>query len=86
MTESSGAELTFKAEELLLPLARAEDGLFIMTPFKASALNVDFDFKIDLTIFGPETGSTPSNFLMKEEERYRLNIHQLNHNQSLKIQ
>nr|GEZ51470.1 hypothetical protein [Tanacetum cinerariifolium] len=33
----------------------AEDGPFIMTPFKVSALNVDFDLKIDLIVFGPET-------------------------------
>ncbi|GKD74801.1 hypothetical protein Tco_1333083, partial [Tanacetum coccineum] len=56
------AELTFEAEELLLPLAGAEDGSFIMTPFKVLALNVDFDFKIYLIVFGPETGSAPSNF------------------------
>nr|GEU41169.1 hypothetical protein [Tanacetum cinerariifolium] len=49
------AELTFKAEELLLLLAGAEDGLFIMTPFKVLALNVDFDLKIDLIVFGLET-------------------------------
>ncbi|GKC07393.1 hypothetical protein Tco_0999003 [Tanacetum coccineum] len=60
-----GAELTFEAEVLLLPLARAEDGLFIMTPFKASALNVDFDFKINLIVFGLETGSALSNFFSR---------------------
>ncbi|GKG32734.1 hypothetical protein Tco_0430244, partial [Tanacetum coccineum] len=41
----AGAELTFEAKELLLSLARPEDGSFIMTPFKVSALNVDFDLK-----------------------------------------
>ncbi|GKC46442.1 hypothetical protein Tco_1064164, partial [Tanacetum coccineum] len=58
----AGAELTFEAEELLLPLAGAEDGSFIMTPFKVSALNVDFDLKIDLIVFRLKIGSTPSNF------------------------
>ncbi|GKE33805.1 hypothetical protein Tco_1453127 [Tanacetum coccineum] len=54
--------LTFEAEELLLPLAGAGDGSFIVTPFKVSALNVDFYLKIDLIVFGPEIGSTSSNF------------------------
>nr|GEX77403.1 ribonuclease H-like domain-containing protein [Tanacetum cinerariifolium] len=58
----AGAELTFEAKEFLLPLAGAADGSFILTPFKVLALNVDFDFKMDLIVFGPETGSTPSNF------------------------
>ncbi|GKE44442.1 hypothetical protein Tco_1471726, partial [Tanacetum coccineum] len=58
----AGAELTFEAEELLLPLAEAEDGSFIITPFKVLALNVDFDLKIDLIVLGPETCSAPSNF------------------------
>ncbi|GKA29046.1 hypothetical protein Tco_0715291 [Tanacetum coccineum] len=58
----AGAELTFEAEELLLPLAGAEDGSFILTPFKVSAFNMDFDLKIDLTLFDPKIGSTPSNF------------------------
>ncbi|GJV86625.1 reverse transcriptase domain-containing protein, partial [Tanacetum coccineum] len=57
-----GAELTFEAEELLLPLAGVEDGSFIVTPLKVSALNVDFDLKTDLIVFGLEIGSTPSNF------------------------
>ncbi|GKE41997.1 hypothetical protein Tco_1469281, partial [Tanacetum coccineum] len=61
----AGAELTFKVEELLLSLARAEDGSFIMTPFKVSALNVDFDLKIDLIVFGLEIGSAPSNFFSR---------------------
>ncbi|GKG47318.1 hypothetical protein Tco_0504515, partial [Tanacetum coccineum] len=58
----AGVELTFKAGELLLPLAGAEEGSFIMTPFKVLALNVDFELKIELIVFGLETGSTPSNF------------------------
>ncbi|GJW40859.1 hypothetical protein Tco_0066704 [Tanacetum coccineum] len=58
----AGAELTFEAGELLLPLAGAEDGSFILTPFKVSTLNVDFDLKIDLIVFGPEISSAPSNF------------------------
>nr|GEV70104.1 putative reverse transcriptase domain-containing protein [Tanacetum cinerariifolium] len=59
----AGAELTFEAKELLLPLSGADDGSFIMTPFKA--LNVDFDLKIDLIVIGPETGSSPPNFFSK---------------------
>ncbi|GKG50067.1 hypothetical protein Tco_0518841, partial [Tanacetum coccineum] len=51
-----------EAEELLLPLAGAEDGSFSLTPFKALALNVNFDLKIDLIVFDPKVGSTPSNF------------------------
>ncbi|GJW16718.1 hypothetical protein Tco_0024154 [Tanacetum coccineum] len=58
----AGAELTFEAKELLLPLAGAEDGSFIMTPFNVSALNVDFYLKIYLIVFGPEIGSAPYNF------------------------
>ncbi|GKE08611.1 hypothetical protein Tco_1412162, partial [Tanacetum coccineum] len=50
-----GAELHFEAEELLLRLEAAEDGSFILTPFKVLALSVDFDFKIDLIVCGPET-------------------------------
>ncbi|GKG50397.1 hypothetical protein Tco_0521497, partial [Tanacetum coccineum] len=61
----TGAELTFEAEGLLLSLVGVEDDSFIMTPFKASALNVDFDFKIDLIVFGPEIGSAPSNFFSR---------------------
>ncbi|GJS68044.1 hypothetical protein Tco_0682609 [Tanacetum coccineum] len=34
----------------------------MVTPFKVSALNVEFDFKIDLIAFGPDTGSTLANF------------------------
>ncbi|GJV26378.1 hypothetical protein Tco_1379073 [Tanacetum coccineum] len=41
------AELVLEAEEPLLPLAGAEEGLFIVIPFKVLALNMDFDFKID---------------------------------------
>ncbi|GJX03463.1 hypothetical protein Tco_0189379 [Tanacetum coccineum] len=40
----------------------SEEGSFIVIPFKVSALNVDFDFKIDLIAFGPETGSAPASF------------------------
>ncbi|GKB68675.1 hypothetical protein Tco_0930087 [Tanacetum coccineum] len=50
----AGAELVLEAEEPLLPLAGAEEGSFIVIPFKVSALNVDFDFKIDLMVFDPE--------------------------------
>ncbi|GKE90230.1 hypothetical protein Tco_1567705 [Tanacetum coccineum] len=53
-------KLAFEAEAL--PLAGAERGSFMVTPFKALVLNVEFDFKIDLIIFGPETGSIPFNF------------------------
>nr|GEV17405.1 hypothetical protein [Tanacetum cinerariifolium] len=49
------AELVLEAKELLMPLAGAEEGSFIMIPFKVSALNVDFDFKIDLIVFSLET-------------------------------
>ncbi|GJV63934.1 zinc finger, CCHC-type containing protein [Tanacetum coccineum] len=58
----AGAELVLEAEAFLLPLAGAEDGSFTMTPFKFLALNVEFDFKIDLIVFDPDTGSTPTNF------------------------
>nr|GFA15483.1 hypothetical protein [Tanacetum cinerariifolium] len=58
----AGAELTFEAEGLLLSLARDKDYSFIMTHFRVLALNVDFDLKIDLIVFGPEIGSSPSNF------------------------
>ncbi|GKB30187.1 hypothetical protein Tco_0869588 [Tanacetum coccineum] len=54
------AELVFEAETLAL--AGAMDGSFMMTPFKASALNVEFDFKIDLIVFSLETGYAPANF------------------------
>ncbi|GJY38566.1 hypothetical protein Tco_0424930 [Tanacetum coccineum] len=82
----AGAELVLEAEELLLPLVGAEEGSFIVIPFKVSALNVDFDFKIDLIVFGPETGSTPVSFSSGGRGCYRLKIHPLNHNQSLKSQ
>ena len=39
-----------------------EDGSFIMTPFIASSLNVDFDFKTDLIVFDPKIGLASSNF------------------------
>ncbi|GJU08409.1 reverse transcriptase domain-containing protein [Tanacetum coccineum] len=55
-------KLVLEAEELLLPLAGAEEGSLIVIPFKVSALNVDFAFKIDLIVFGPETGSAPVSF------------------------
>ncbi|GKG52314.1 hypothetical protein Tco_0547189, partial [Tanacetum coccineum] len=61
----AGADLTFEAEALLLPLEGAEDGSFIMIPFKASALNVKFDFKIDLIVFGLKTSSAPTSFFSK---------------------
>nr|GFA31923.1 hypothetical protein [Tanacetum cinerariifolium] len=56
------AELIFKVESFLLILAGAEDDSFIMTHFKVLALNVEFDFKIDLIVFGPETCSAPPSF------------------------
>nr|GEV63363.1 hypothetical protein [Tanacetum cinerariifolium] len=62
LIEKLGAELVLEAEELLLPLTGAEEGSFIMIPFKVSSLNVDFDFKIDLTVFGSEIGSAPVSF------------------------
>ncbi|GJS27560.1 hypothetical protein Tco_0488180 [Tanacetum coccineum] len=71
----SGVVLTFKAEVLLLPLAGAEDGLFIIIPFEASALNVDFDFNIDLIVFGPKTGSAPSNFSSGGRGVFETRIH-----------
>nr|GEW78771.1 reverse transcriptase domain-containing protein [Tanacetum cinerariifolium] len=80
------AELVLEAEELMLPLAGAEEGLFIVIPFKVLALNVDFDFKIDLIVFGPKTGSTSVSFSSGGRGCYRLKIHPLNHNQSLKSQ
>ncbi|GKG57018.1 hypothetical protein Tco_0582369, partial [Tanacetum coccineum] len=58
----AGVELVLEAEELLLPLAGTEEGSFIMIPFNVSALKVDFDFKIDLIVFGPETSSALVNF------------------------
>ncbi|GKC34054.1 hypothetical protein Tco_1046438, partial [Tanacetum coccineum] len=59
-------ELDLEAKELLFPLAGAEDGSLNVIPFKVSSLNVDFDFKFDLTVFGPEPGSAPSNFFSFE--------------------
>ncbi|GKC38425.1 hypothetical protein Tco_1050809 [Tanacetum coccineum] len=56
------AELFFEVKPFLLTLAGAEDGSFMVTPFKVSALNVEFNFKIDLIVFGPDTGSAPANF------------------------
>ncbi|GJS03338.1 hypothetical protein Tco_0319846 [Tanacetum coccineum] len=52
----------------------------------AEALNVDFDFKINLIVFCPETGSTRVSFSSGGKGCYRLKIHQLNHNQLLKSQ
>ncbi|GJT10557.1 hypothetical protein Tco_0857599 [Tanacetum coccineum] len=79
----AGAELVLEAEEFL-PLAGAEGGSFIVIPFKVSALNVDFDFKTDLIVFGPETGSTSSNFFSERRGVLQTENHQLNHNQLLK--
>ncbi|GJW72404.1 hypothetical protein Tco_0129321 [Tanacetum coccineum] len=76
----AGAELVLEAEEPLLPLAGAEEGSFIVIPFKVSALNVDFDFKIDLMVFDPEAGSTQVSFSSWERGCYRLKIHPSNHN------
>ncbi|GKB31125.1 hypothetical protein Tco_0870526, partial [Tanacetum coccineum] len=67
-------------------LAGAEKGSFIVISFKVSALNVDFDFKINLIVFCPETGSTRVSFSSGGKGCYRLKIHQLNHNQLLKSQ
>nr|GEX04068.1 retrovirus-related Pol polyprotein from transposon TNT 1-94 [Tanacetum cinerariifolium] len=58
----AGAELTVEVKEFLLPLTGAKDGLFIMAHFKVLALNVNFDLKIDLIVFGLEAGSAPFNF------------------------
>nr|GEV86087.1 putative reverse transcriptase domain-containing protein [Tanacetum cinerariifolium] len=80
------AELVLEAEELLLPLERAKEGSFIMIPFKVLALNVDFDFKINFIVFGHETSSTPVSFSSGGSACYKLKIHPLNHNQSLKSQ
>ncbi|GJR77877.1 hypothetical protein Tco_0090242 [Tanacetum coccineum] len=74
------AELVLEAEEPLLPLAGAEEGSFIVIPFKVSASNLDFYFKIDLIVFGPETGSAPVSFSSGGRGCYRLKIHLLNHN------
>nr|GEY54101.1 hypothetical protein [Tanacetum cinerariifolium] len=67
-------------------LEGAEEGLFIMIPFKVLALNVNFNFKNDLSVFGPETGSTPIGFSSRGRGCCILKIHLLNHNQSLKSQ
>nr|GEV04667.1 hypothetical protein [Tanacetum cinerariifolium] len=83
---TTGAELVLEAEELLLPLAEAEECSFIMLPFKVLALNVDFDFKIDLIVFGLKIGSAPVSFSSRGRGCYRLKIHPLNHNQLLKSQ
>ncbi|GKC99696.1 hypothetical protein Tco_1169971, partial [Tanacetum coccineum] len=58
----TGAEFLLEAETFLLVLAGAEVGSFMVTPFNVSALNVEFDFKIDMIVFGPDTSSTPANF------------------------
>nr|GFB28867.1 hypothetical protein [Tanacetum cinerariifolium] len=58
----AGVELVFETEVLMLPLVGDEDGSLMMTPFKASSLNVDLDFKINLIVFGPEIGLVPANF------------------------
>ncbi|GKA29376.1 hypothetical protein Tco_0715621 [Tanacetum coccineum] len=62
----AGAKLVLETEELLLPLTGAEEGSFIVIPFKVSGFNVDFNFKIDLIVFGLETGSTPVSFSVEE--------------------
>ncbi|GJW75938.1 hypothetical protein Tco_0135308 [Tanacetum coccineum] len=59
------AELVLKAEELLLPLAGAEEGSFIVIPFKDQYQSASLVEKVGC---------------------YRLKIHLLNHNQSLKSQ
>ncbi|GKD67398.1 hypothetical protein Tco_1309506, partial [Tanacetum coccineum] len=82
----AGAELVLEAGKLLLPLAGAEEGSCILIPFKVLALNVDFDFKIDLIVVSPKTGSAPVSFSSGGRGCYKLNIHQLNHNQSLDSQ
>nr|GFC65925.1 hypothetical protein [Tanacetum cinerariifolium] len=74
------AKLVLEAEELWVPLARAEEGLFIMIHFKVSALNVDFALFIDLIVFGPEIGSAPVSFSNGGRGCYTLKIHPLNHN------
>ncbi|GKB96166.1 hypothetical protein Tco_0982303 [Tanacetum coccineum] len=81
-----GAELVLEAEELLLPLAGAEERSFIMIPCKVSALNVDFEFKINLIVFSSETVLAPVSFSSGGRGCYRLKTHPLNHNQSLKSQ
>nr|GEV84707.1 hypothetical protein [Tanacetum cinerariifolium] len=58
----AGDGLTFKAKEFLLPLVGAEYDSFILTPFQFSALNVDFDLKIDIIVFVSKINSTPFNF------------------------
>ncbi|GKA14330.1 hypothetical protein Tco_0693976 [Tanacetum coccineum] len=58
----TGAEFLLEAETFLLALEGAEFGSFMVTPFNVSALNVEFDFKIDLILFGPESSSTLANF------------------------
>nr|GEW52834.1 reverse transcriptase domain-containing protein [Tanacetum cinerariifolium] len=60
VTYLMGAELFFEAGRFLLTLAGAEDGSFMVTPFKVLALSVEFDFKIDLIVFGPDTGKVTS--------------------------
>nr|GEZ78373.1 hypothetical protein [Tanacetum cinerariifolium] len=80
------AKLVLETEELLLPLAEAEKGSFIVIPFRVLALNVNFDFKIDLIVFGPKTGSAPVSFSSGGRGCYRIKIHQLNHNLLLKSQ
>nr|GEV70555.1 hypothetical protein [Tanacetum cinerariifolium] len=56
------AEFFLEAETCLLPLARADFSLFMVTPFYVIALNVELDFKIDLIVFDLDTGSAPASF------------------------
>ncbi|GKA66304.1 hypothetical protein Tco_0766112 [Tanacetum coccineum] len=80
-----GAELVFEDEALTF--AGADDGSFMVTPFKALVLNVEFDFKIDLIVFSLETGfCTRPISLVDEKEYSQTKDYQLNHSQLLKSQ
>nr|GEY15313.1 hypothetical protein [Tanacetum cinerariifolium] len=65
-------------------LLGAEEGSFKVILFKVSSLNVGFDFKFDLIVFGPGAGLAPASFFSRGRGCYRLKIHLMNHNQSLK--
>ncbi|GKF22853.1 hypothetical protein Tco_0075175, partial [Tanacetum coccineum] len=58
----AGAEFFLESKTFLFPLARAEVGSLMVTPFKVLALNLELDFKIDLIVFGADTGSSPASF------------------------